>query len=263
MELRQLRYFLAVAEELHFGRAARRMNISQPPLSQQIRQLEDELGATLFERTSRSVALTPEGVFLKKEASTILGKLGKACETVKAMGRGEEGHLSIGFVVILNQSRLPEVIRDFRVKYPDVRLELKEMSTNAQLIALEDGELDIGFIRAYGHRLEGLNQQSYLREDYMLAISDDHPLAKNSEIRLCDLTDEPLIMFNRDYQPELYDHILRLFAQAEDDPGDPSTVDSHLPCGGRHGGEPGAGIHPTPWARWRGLPAHRRSVSIH
>lgn len=214
MELRQLKYFLAVAEELHFGNAARRMNISQPPLSQQIKQLEDELGAKLFERTSRSVALTPEGGFFMKEAKAVVEKLDNASETIKAMARGEEGQLAIGFVVILNQSELPEVIRDFRSRFPNVRLELKEMSTNHQLAALSSGDLDIGFIRSYGHNLTGFHQQTYLKESYVLALPDHHPLAGNFEIRLSDLTNEPLVMFKREYQPELYDSIIKKFSDA-------------------------------------------------
>jgi len=214
MELRQLKYFLAVAEDLHFGNAARRMNISQPPLSQQIKQLEDELGTKLFERTSRSVALTPEGDFLMKEAQSVLDKLDRATETVKAMARGEEGQLTIGFVVILNQSKLPEVIRDFRSRFPNVRLELKELSTNSQLSALSSGDLDIGFIRAYGHNLNGFRSKTYLKENYVLALPDHHPLARNSEVRLSDLTDDALIMFNREYQPDLFDFIIRKFTDA-------------------------------------------------
>jgi len=214
MELRQLKYFLAVAEDLHFGNAARRMNISQPPLSQQIKQLEDELGTKLFERTSRSVALTPEGDFLMKEAQSVLDKLDRATETVKAMARGEEGQLTIGFVVILNQSKLPEVIRDFRSRFPNVRLELKELSTNSQLSALSSGDLDIGFIRAYGHKLNGFRSKTYLKENYVLALPDHHPLAGDSEVRLSDLTDDALIMFNREYQPDLFDFIIRKFTDA-------------------------------------------------
>ena len=214
MELRQLKYFLAVAEELHFGKAARRMNISQPPLSQQIKQLEDELGAKLFERTSRSVSLTPEGDFFMKEAKSVLEKLDRAGETVKAMARGEEGQLAIGFVVIINQTHLPEVIRDFRSRSPNVRLELKEMSTNSQLSGLSNGDLDIGFIRSYGHNLNGFRTKTYLKENYVLALPDHHPLAGKSEIRLSDLTDDSLIMFNREYQPDLFDSIIKKFTDA-------------------------------------------------
>lgn len=214
MELRQLKYFLAVAEDLHFGKAARRMNISQPPLSQQIKQLEDELGAKLFERTSRSVVLTPEGDFLMKEAQSVLDKLDKATKTVRAIARGEEGQLTIGFVVILNQSQLPRVIRDFRSRRPNVRLELKEMSTNSQLSALASGDLDIGFIRAYGHKLNGFHTKTYLKENYVLALPDHHPLAGESKIRLSDLTNDSLIMFNRGYQPDLFDSIIKKFTDA-------------------------------------------------
>ncbi|SCY61617.1 LysR family transcriptional regulator [Desulfoluna spongiiphila] len=214
MELRQLKYFLAVAEELHFGNAARRMNISQPPLSQQVKQLEEELGARLFERTSRSVALTPEGVFFKEEAKAILERLERAGDTVRAMARGEEGSLSIGFVVIINQSLLPEVILDYKQRFPKVHLELKEMTTNYQLKSVRNGTLDIGFIRYHNQDLSGLCKKTYIKENYVLALSDRHPLAGRTEISLGELTDEPLVMFKRDNLPALYDEIVRAFTRA-------------------------------------------------
>ncbi len=170
MELRQLKYFLAVAEELHFGRAAQKMNVSQPPLSQQIKLLEEELNTRLFMRTSRSVSLTQEGQYFMKEAKCILNRLQLASDTVKAMARGEEGLLSIGFVVVASQTQLPETIREFRLHNPKVRLELKELSTNEQLEGFANGDLDMGFIRYYGQNLKGLNTMSYHKENYALAI---------------------------------------------------------------------------------------------
>jgi len=214
MELRQLKYFLAVAEELHFGKAARRMNISQPPLSQQVKQLEEELGARLFERTSRSVSLTPEGNYFKEEAKSVMERLERAGNTVRAMARGEEGALSIGFVVILNQSPLPEVILDFRQRFPKVRLELKEMTTKCQLESVRNGALDIGFIRYHNQDVGGLCKKTYIRESYVLALSDQHPLAGQSEISLGELTDEPLVMFKRENLPALYDEIVQTFTRA-------------------------------------------------
>ena len=214
MELRQLKYFVAVAEDLHFGKAARRLNISQPPLSQQIMRLEEEMGAKLFNRTSRSVALTPEGVYFRDEAKAVLERIERAAETVSSMARGEEGALSIGFVVLVTQTVFSDVVMAFRKEWPKVRLDLRDMSTNEQLAALASGDIDVGFIRYYGHSLKGLARKVFLKESYVVAMPAQHRLADRSEVRLSELKGESLIMFNRAYHPGLFDTILELFSQA-------------------------------------------------
>src|SRR6516164_7440045 len=144
MELRHLRYFLAVAEELHFGRAAARLHISQPPLSQQIRRLEDELGARLFRRTKRRVELTPAGQAFLTEARQTLAQAERA---VRAAQRGELGELVVGYVTTASYEPLPDVIRGFRRRFPDVDLRLENLRSVQQRQALFDGRIDVGFVR--------------------------------------------------------------------------------------------------------------------
>src|SRR5512132_1230001 len=147
MELRHLRYFLAVAEELHFGRAAARVRIAQPPLSQQIRQLEQELGITLFNRTKRRVELTPAGRAFLEHARQILAETERAKRVAQRAGRGEIGRLAIGFVASADLDLLPRVLRVWRARFPDVDVELHALLTAAQAEALRHGRVDVGFVR--------------------------------------------------------------------------------------------------------------------
>src|SRR3954469_23480472 len=147
MELRHLRYFVAVAEELHFGRAAARLNMAQPPLSQQIRMLEAELGAALFLRTSRTVRLTPEGRFFLEHAQTVLAHASKAVQVMQASGRGEAGRISIGFVASAVYAIVPSVLREFHRERPAVELRCFEMHPLRQVEALKQREIDVGFMR--------------------------------------------------------------------------------------------------------------------
>ena len=146
IELRHLRYFIAVAEELHFGRAARRLGIAQPPLSVQIQRLEAEIGVELFERTSRRVQLTAAGRALLDEGRHVLSGFRSATEAAQRAARGETGSLTVAFAASVMFLSLPRIIRRFRDEFPRVRLELRELPTGPQIIALRDGELDIGFL---------------------------------------------------------------------------------------------------------------------
>src|SRR5580692_9177311 len=147
MELRHLRYFVAVAEELHFGSAAKRLNMAQPPLSQQIRDLEHELGAALFLRTSRKVELTAHGRLFLKEARGILTQATRAKDIVKASQRGEFGSISIGFVTSAIYSVMTPTLREFHSQFPQVEIRCHEMATPNQLEALRKGEISVGFLR--------------------------------------------------------------------------------------------------------------------
>ena len=163
MELRHLRYFLAVAEELHFHRAATRLHISQPPLSQQIRALERELGVTLLERNRRRVTLTAAGEGFRDDVRTILAAVERASERARHVARGSLGTLSIGFVgSAMFSPTLPDILREFRAGHPDVELVLRELPTTAQLSALVGGELDVGVIRGPGG---GVRDRSPARAD--------------------------------------------------------------------------------------------------
>ena len=208
MEIRQLQHFLAVAEELHFGRAAQRLHISQPPLSQSIRKLEDDLGVRLFARSSRSVALTPAGEFLVGEARAIVGRVGEARRAVERVGRGEQGELRVGVVGPALEGPLPGVIRAFGQENPLLRVALRQATSAEQIDALEAGSLDVGVLRPHRQSLRGLRHALWRSERYALALPDDHPLARAGVAELGDLDGETLILFPREAHPTLHDAIL-------------------------------------------------------
>jgi DNA-binding transcriptional LysR family regulator len=208
MELRHLRYFAAVAEELHFGRAARKLHISQPPLSMQIRALEEELGVTLLNRTQRSVSLTQAGNALLAEARHILARVDQAILTTKRAGRGEIGELLVGFISVADYNVLPEVLREFRRRFPLVNLTLREATSDAQLRDLVAGRMDVGFVLPPVNE-PALESVAILREPLIAALPEKHPLArKPGKLALEKLNDAPFILFPRPNAPGLYDDIV-------------------------------------------------------
>ncbi len=223
MELRHLRYFTAVAEELHFGRAAARLHMAQPPLSQQIKQLEEELGFLLFHRTKRSVRLTAAGERFLGETQLIFQRLEQAIATGQRTSRGELGELSIGFVGSASYSVLPPILQQFRQRCPQVELTLRELTTNVQLEALRENRIDIGFVRP-PIQAEGVVQQPILQESLVVALSEGHRLlgswvegdrkiADSASIRIADLAAEDFILFPRPLAPGLYDQVIALCQQ--------------------------------------------------
>ena len=208
MELRHLRYFVTVAEELHFGRAAKKLHISQPPLSMQIRALEAELGVMLFNRTQRSVALTQSGNALLGEARHILTRVDQAVLMTRRVSRGEIGELAIGFISVADYNVLPVVLREFRRAFPLVDLTLRESTTDAQIRDLLAGRIDVGFV------LPPINEPSLeslpiLREPLIAALPDKHPLARKAgKLVLEKLKDAPFVLFPRPYAPGLYDDLV-------------------------------------------------------
>jgi DNA-binding transcriptional LysR family regulator len=208
MELRHLRYFVMLAEELHFGRAAEKLHISQPPLSMQIRALEDELGVRLFNRTQRHVALTQAGNALLQEARQVLARVEQAVLVTRRAGRGEIGQLAVGFISVADYNVLPSVLRDFRRRYPLVNLTLHEATTDVQVRDLLAGRLDVGFVLPPVGE-PALESVSILREPLIAALPDKHPLAdKPGKLDLGKLRDAPFILFPRPYAPGLYDDIV-------------------------------------------------------
>lgn len=213
MELRHLRYFVAVAEELHFGRAAKRLRIAQPPLSLQIRQLEEEIGVQLFHRTKRRVLLTDAGRAFLQEARKTLAQVQRAVQVAQQTGRGEVGALSIGFINAAIYSLLPEILRIFRTRFPQVALTLHELTTEEQVVDLLEGRIDIGFLRP-PIRADNLNSMVVLREPFVVALPEAHPLAEQAEIPLRELADAAFLMATRHHGPSLYDQIISLCQKA-------------------------------------------------
>jgi DNA-binding transcriptional LysR family regulator len=200
MELRALRYFVVLAEELHFGRAARRLAMTQPPLSQAIAGLERELGVRLFERTRRKVALTHAGTAFLDEARATLARAAQAIETARRADQGEVGRLSIGFIAATAYTFLPLVLREFSRAFPGVKLELRELTLPQQLEALGDGRVDVGLLRPPVRQAE-LASETLLREPFVLALPARHPLAALRRVPARRLAAEPFVLFPR--QPGL------------------------------------------------------------
>jgi len=208
MDLRHLRYFATVAEELHFGRAAKKLHISQPPLSMQIRALENELGVTLLNRTQRHVSLTQAGAALLGEARYILARVEQAVLTTKRAARGEIGELAIGFISVADYNVLPLVLREFRRRFPLVNLSLRELTTDAQIGDLLAGRIDVGFVLPPIDE-PALQSVPILREPLIAALPGKHPLArKPGKLALEKLKDAPFILFPRPNAPGLYDDVV-------------------------------------------------------
>ncbi|GGP26461.1 LysR family transcriptional regulator [Silvimonas amylolytica] len=212
MELRHLRYFVTVAEELHFTRAAEKLHIGQPPLSQQIQALEAELGVELFARSRRKVALTPAGERFLVRARSILQQTADAAEDARRAAKGEVGELIIGFTPSLPfTSFLPRLIYRFRQRYPHVHLTLREMMTVQQMAAVADGTVDIGMVRTSDVQVPENVVLRHLAEDpLVLALRDDHPLAGQDTVRLQQLANEPFVMYSESAGTSIYRHIQRL-----------------------------------------------------
>lgn len=213
IELRVLRYFVAVAEELHFGRAAERMLVSQPALSRQIAALEQQLDVRLFERTSRQVRLTEAGMALLIEARRALVQAERAVEIARRAGRGEVGHVRVGFLASACNSILPSVVRAFRTRYPQVTLELTELLDDEQVYRLGEGQLDVGFVRIVPDRAL-LQSEVVLREPLAAILSAQHALASRASIDLAELASEDFILWPRAEAVESYDQIIAACRQA-------------------------------------------------
>ncbi len=209
MEIRQLRYFVAVAEERHFGRAAIRMNVAQPGLSQQIRRLERTLGAQLFVRTTRRVRLTEAGAALLPEARRILADTERAKSVVDQTVRGELGVLKLGFVSSAALSHVPRLAHALHDYTPGLSLQLNEMTTGGQIEALENGRLDVGLGREVS-AVSGLVVRPLMRERLYLAVHDSHRLSAHRSVSLSSLAGERFVTFPRQRVSFLFDHIATL-----------------------------------------------------
>ena len=214
MEFRHLRAFVAVAEALHFGRAAERLGIQQPPLSLQIQALERELKVRLLDRGSRKVALTPVGALFLVEARATLAQAERAIAVVRRAGEGEIGEIRLGFTASSPFTAvMPQVIYAFRQRFPEVHLKLVGMTTREQLAALVARKLDLAFIRSpfapIPPEVEALN---IMTDRLMLVLRDDHPLAALAVVPIAALAHEPFVMFERDAGTGIWDQIVAICA---------------------------------------------------
>ncbi|SFT62879.1 DNA-binding transcriptional regulator, LysR family [Kosakonia arachidis] len=210
IELRHLRYFIAVAEELHFGHAAARLNISQPPLSQQIQVLEQQVGARLLARTNRSVALTPAGKQFLADSRQILSLVDEAAARAARLHQGETGELRIGFTSSAPFIKaVSDTLSSFRQRYPDVHIQTREINTREQIAPLNEGSLDLGLMRNTPLP-ETLTWEVILREPLLAMIHRDHPLSARKAVSLKELAQEPFVFFDPHVGTGLYDEILGL-----------------------------------------------------
>ena len=215
MDFRRLRYFLAVAEEQHFTRAAQRLGIRQPPLSAQIRGLEDEIGTPLFQRGSRNVTLTDAGKVLLKEAREILERIDKAEILVQRYVRGEIGSMIVGFGAATYLAALvPAIIRAYRERYPDVRVHAHQSNTFDLVNAIREGTVDAAFIRPPIARAEDLRLEPVVDEEMVAVLPHGHSLANATAVDLPALSEETFTMPPRSLGPGYYDSIIAAFHRA-------------------------------------------------
>jgi len=213
MELRHLRYFIAVAEALHFRRAAEHLSIAQPALSQQIQQLERELGVRLLERTQRRVSLTDAGAVFLERARLTLQEANEAVRLARLAGRGEIGHLGVGAVTSALYGVFPEVVRVFRQRHREVHLTLHELPGNEQTRALRDGRIQVSFLRPPVDETD-IEVRTITREPWVVALPKAHRLARRRRVPLKVLAGEAFVSFPRDLAPVLYDQLISMCQRA-------------------------------------------------
>lgn len=213
MELHDLRYFVAVAEDFHFSRAAKRLHMTQPALSRQIQALEAELEVQLFRRTKRSVQLTLAGQTFFEEAKQILSQSQQAIHKTRRVARGEVGELRLSFTASALRSVLPKIVRVFRDRYPDVQIVMNECCTQEQVVAFQNHQIDVGFLYPPINE-KSLILQPVSDEVWIVALPKGHPLSTERQLALNALADEQFILHPRQAGPVFYDQIIQLCEQA-------------------------------------------------
>ena len=211
MELRHIRYFLAVAEYLNFSKAAQQLHIAQPPLSRQIRQLEDDLGVALFVRNKRHVELTKAGQVFLAEARKLVVQAGHATEAARHAQKGESGIVRIAIASGLG-GIVGRTVAEHCRRYPAVNIECRDVFSGVQNELLRKEEVDVGFLRPPIDQVN-LNCELLFEEEFVVVLPRGHRLARRKSLRLKDVADEPLIMFDRSFSSGLYDKILGLYSR--------------------------------------------------
>lgn len=209
-----LPYFVAVAEELHFARAARRLGMSQPPLSRRVQILEKELGSQLFRRTRHHVLLTEAGETLLRRAKGLISQAEDTIEEVHRLSHGAGGRVRVGFVNSTLRSILPAIIREFAARCPDVQVSLDELSTEVQVKRLQVGTIDVGLLRFAPGEDHGLRTAVIRRDQLMAVVPVGHPFARRRSVPLYDLRHEPFVTFSRQLVPRLHEQIVQCCEKA-------------------------------------------------
>ena len=226
MELRQLKYFVTVATQLHFGKAAKLLDITQPALSKQIRVLETDLQVQLFFRSKRQVELTSAGKVFYQDARQLLKQAEEAVETARRTARGEAGKLIIGFTPTAMYSLLPKSIRRFKSLYPEVKIEMLQLSTEAQVTALALQKIDLGFLHPPIDS-RGLELHPIFAEEFVVVLPQEHHLNDKSILSLEDLAEESFILHSREEGKFLYDEFIQLCQKQGFQPRITQETDSH------------------------------------
>jgi DNA-binding transcriptional LysR family regulator len=215
MELRHFRYFVAVAEEENVSRAALKLRVSQPGISRQIHDLEDEIGFQLFERSAKSLKLTPAGKIFLDEARAVLRRAEEAVKNARAVAGGTRGEIHVGYAPSLTVQILPQALRTFQAKFPNVRVALHDLSTEEMLSQLRTGKLQLALtVRTPRPTLRGLHFEELARYPMRVAVAPGHPLAKAKTVTLAQVASEPLIGYTRDDYPEYHESLTKLFSSA-------------------------------------------------
>ena len=210
IEYRHLKYFLAVAETLHFRKAAEKLFISQPGLSRQIKEMEENLGVKLFDRHNRQVKLTAAGLYLKDEITKNLKSLEAILHHAKLLEDGKDGQLNFGYVGSAMQNIIPELMVNFTNDHPNILFSLKEMDNNKQIEGLLSQDIDIGFVRL--ERVpRGLQIKPILKEPFCLVLPKEHPLTASNFKQLSQLKDEHFILFDPEYSASYYEKVMAIF----------------------------------------------------
>lgn len=213
LELRHYKYFLALAEDLHFRKAAERLFISQPGLSRQIKQMEENLGIQLFERHNRKVKLSKAGVYMQNELNLHFKKLDDIIEHAKLLNDGLDGHLNLGYLGSAMHDVIPNLMLEFKKNHPNVLFSLKEMDNNKQIQALLNQEIDLGFVRM--ERVpRGLKVQSVFEDTFSLVLPKDHPINEENFKNLSQLKDESFIFFDSSYSESYYEKMMQIFDES-------------------------------------------------
>jgi len=213
METRLLKYFTVLADELHFGKAAKKLHISQPPLSRQIKDLENELGVRLFDRTKRNVRLTEYGKYLKRESNKLFNHIEAMKNHLESMKNGSEGQIKIGYIADFMYSIFPDILSDLKRKYPKIETILVESDTGSQISSLRAGQLNIGFIRTPIDANDIIMEPIY-EETFSLILAKSHPLSMRKHIPLRELADEPYIGFSPECPQPLSRNVMNICSRA-------------------------------------------------